>query len=339
MMAFIVRRILVLPVILIGLMTITFFLMHSIPGDPVRLYLGPDVTIRPEVVEALNKQWGFDKPLYVQYVRYVTNFFRGNLGKSIRTGQMVLRDLASRLPATMELALFSFSLVLLVGIPLGVLSAAFKDTVVDHASRLGSLLFLSTPNFWIGLLVIYIFFFHLRILPAPSGRLGILAPAPAHITGMYVVDSLLSGDMSTLFEALRHIIAPATVLALGSIGLIVRMLRASMLEILSLDYIRTAESKGLSRGRIFFTHALRNALIPTITILAVQIGLLLSGNVLIETVFTWPGIGLYFVESIQWLDYAPVIGTTVMIASAFVLANLLADILYAVIDPRIRYTS
>lgn len=338
MFTFIIRRIFALPFIILGLITITFFLMHSIPGDPVRLYLGPDVTVRPEVVEALNKQWGFDKPLYVQYLRYIANFICGNLGKSIHTGQPVLSDLLTRLPATLELAVFSFSLVLLVGIPLGVISAAFKNTIIDHTSRVGSLLFLSTPNFWIGLLVIYVFFFRLHILPSPSGRLGILATPPMHITGMYVLDSLLNGDMTALYDSLRHIIAPATVLALGSIGLIVRMLRASMLEILSLNYICTANSKGLTQTRVFFKHALRNALIPTITILAIQIGLLLSGNVLIETVFTWPGIGLYFVESIQWLDYAPVIGTTVMIAAAFVLANLLADVLYAVIDPRIRYT-
>ena len=337
MWTFILRRVLSLPLILLGISVITFILMHLIPGDPVRLFLGSEGAVQPEAIEALRRQWGLDKPLPIQYVRYIINLLHGDFGRSIHTGQPVFHDLINRFPATVELTIMSFLFVLILSVPLGVISAAKKDSWIDHISRLASLLFLSMPSFWFGLMIIYVFFFMLGIIPSPAGRLGIMDTPPPHITGLYTIDSLLAGDLQTFIKSLVYLIPPALTTSLTSIGLVVRMLRSSMVEVLQLNYIQAAEAKGLPHFAILYRHAFRNALIPTITVLAVQLGSLLGGNVVIETVFNWPGIGLYFVESIQWLDYAPVMGVAILLAAVFVIANFLADIAYALIDPRIRY--
>jgi len=335
--AFLARRALALPLILLGVSAVTFVLMHLIPGDPVRIFLGSEGAVPPEAIERLRAQWGLDKPLYIQYFYYIANLLRGDLGYAIHTAQPVSQDLLRRLPATLELSMAGFTIALLVSIPLGIISAVKKDTWIDHVSRVTSLFFLSMPNFWVGLMLIYLLYFTFKVVPAPMGRLGLTDTPPPFITGLYTIDSLLAGDLSTFVKSLKQLILPALVLSFTSIGLIVRMLRSSMLEILQMDYIRTAEAKGLSYFVINCKHALRNALIPTITILAIQLGSLMGGNVVVETVFNWPGIGLYFVTAIQWLDYAPVIGIAVMIATIFVLFNFIADVVYALVDPRIKY--
>ncbi|HAF69818.1 MAG: Dipeptide transport system permease protein dppB [Acetothermia bacterium 64_32] len=337
MSAFLARRALALPLILLGVSAVTFVLMHLIPGDPVRIFLGSEGAVPPEAIERLRAQWGLDKPLYIQYFYYIANLLRGDLGYAIHTAQPVSQDLLRRLPATLELSMAGFTIALLISIPLGIISAVKKDTWIDHLSRVTSLFFLSMPNFWIGLMLIYLLYFTFKVVPAPMGRLGLTDTPPPFITGLYTIDSLLAGDLSTFVKSLKQLILPALVLSFTSIGLIVRMLRSSMLEILQMDYIRTAEAKGLSYFVINCKHALRNALIPTITILAIQLGSLMGGNVVVETVFNWPGIGLYFVTAIQWLDYAPVIGIAVMIATIFVIFNFIADVVYALIDPRIKY--
>jgi peptide/nickel transport system permease protein len=336
LLRFVARRLLSLPLVLVGITVVTFALMHLVPGDPVRLLLGEGAT-DPRIIAALRQQWGLDRPLHVQYLHYLKNLARGELGVSIRSGRPVAWDLARYLPATVELGALSFLITLLLGIPLGVLSGAKANTLTDHASRLSSLLFLSMPSFWFGLILVYVGYYRLGVLPTPTGRLGMGQAGPPAVTGLYLVDSLVVGDSALFLRALWHLLPPAFTLALASVGLVVRLLRSSMVEILNQDYIRTAWAKGLPARAVFYIHALRNALIPTVTVLGIQFGSLFGGNVLIETVFAWPGVGLYFVESIQWLDYAPVLGATVLIATAFVSVNFLVDLTYAVLDPRIRY--
>jgi peptide/nickel transport system permease protein len=335
-LAFVFRRLASLPLVLVGITVVTFALMHLVPGDPVRLLLGEAAT-DPQIIEAMRRHWGLDRPLHVQYVHYIGNLLRGEMGVSIRSGRSVAWDLARYLPATVELGAVSFLITLLLGIPLGVISGARANTVTDHSSRLASLLFLSMPSFWFGLILVYVGYYLLGFLPTPTGRLGMTEIPPPTVTGLYLLDSLIAADGALFLRVLWHILPPAFTLALASVGLVVRMLRSSMVEILNQDYVRTAWAKGLPPRGVFYVHALRNALIPTVTVLGIQFGSLFGGNVLIETVFAWPGVGLYFVESIQWLDYAPVLGATALIATAFVTVNFLVDLTYAFLDPRIRY--
>jgi len=300
------------------------------------MYLGEGAQ-DPRVVAALDHEWGLDRPLPVQYVTYLRNLLRGNLGFSIHSGRPVADDLRHFLPATVELSLLSFLIAVAVGVPLGVLSGARVNTGADHASRIGSLLFLSMPSFWFGLIVIYVGYFVLGWLPSPTGRLGMTDIAPPPVTGLYTIDSVLAGDPGALVRALWYLLPPAFTLALPSLGLVVRMLRTSIVEVLGQDYVRTARSKGVAGRGVLYRHALRNALIPTVTVLGVQFGLLFSGNVLVEAVFSWPGIGGYLVQAIQWLDYSAVMGCTLLIAALFVAVNVLVDFTYAFLDPRVHY--
>jgi peptide/nickel transport system permease protein len=300
------------------------------------MYLGEGAQ-DPRVLQALHHEWGLDRPLPVQYVVYLRNLLRGNLGFSIHSGQPVADDLRHYLPATVELSLFSFVIAVALGVPLGVVSGARVNTGADHASRVGSLLFLSMPSFWFGLIVIYVGYFVLGWLPSPTGRLGMTDTAPPPVTGLYTIDSVLARDPGAFARALWYLLPPAFTLALPSLGLVVRMLRTSIVEVLSQDYVRTARSKGVAGRGVLYRHALRNALIPTVTVLGVQFGLLFSGNVLVESVFSWPGIGGYLVQAIQWLDYSAVMGCTLLIAILFVGVNVLVDFTYAVLDPRVHY--
>ncbi|HYM69991.1 MAG TPA: ABC transporter permease [bacterium] len=330
------RRLLAVPPIFVGITLVTFLLLHVVPGDPARMYLGEGAQ-DPRVLAALHREWGLDRPLPVQYVDYLRNLVRGNLGFSIHSGRPVAEDLRHFLPATVELSVLSFVLAVALGVPLGVLSGARVNTGADHASRVGSLLFLSMPSFWFGLIVIYVGYFLLGWLPSPTGRLGMTDTAPSPVTGLYTIDSVLAGDPGAFARALWYLLPPAVTLALPSLGLVVRMLRTSIVEVLSQDYVRTARSKGVASRGVLYRHALRNALIPTVTVLGVQFGLLFSGNVLVEAVFSWPGIGGYLVQAIQWLDYSAVMGCTLLIAGLFVAVNVLVDFTYAVLDPRVHY--
>ena len=336
MLPYIIRRLVAVALLIVGISLVTFTLVRMVPGDPVALYYG-GMPVSADVEEALRRQWGLDQPLPVQYLRYLGGVLRGNLGVSLASGRPIMDDLIRRFPATVELTLAGVFLALVAGIPLGVLAALHRNRLTDHALRIGSLVSLGMPNFWLGLVLIYVFGFLLNIFPPAEGRLASGIAAPARITGLYTIDSLLVGDLRAFQSALAQLAAPAITVALGLIAVIIRMLRAGMLEELGKDYVRTGRSKGLPARRVFFKHALRNAIIPTITVVSIQIGYLLGGNVLVEAVFAWPGVGLYYINAINALDYNAVIGATLLIAVVFALINLGVDILNAFIDPRIHY--
>jgi len=333
MSKYIVRRLVFLVITLIGVLTITFFLSRVLPGDPARLAAG--TRAGPEQVEALRRSLGLDRPLVEQYIRYITSVLRGDLGMSIRTRRPVITDLKEYFPATVELALFATLLCVLLGIPLGILSAVKQETLVDHTLRVAAVAAVSMPSFWLGLLLQLVFFRWLRILPA-TGRISLgLRPTP--ITGMYILDSLITQNWAALGSSLKHLVLPAMALAAGSIAQISRMMRSSLLEVVSHDYVRTARAKGLKESTVILKHALRNALLPTLTVIGLQIGVLLSGAVPVEVVFSWPGIGLYAVQSIVFVDFMAILGVTLLMTIVYTGMNLIVDILYGVLDPRVQY--
>ncbi|QTF10462.1 ABC transporter permease [Brenneria izadpanahii] len=315
-----------------GVCVITFIISHLIPGDPARLLAGDRAS--DEIVRHIRQQLGLDQPLYVQFYRYVGDLLHGNLGTSIRTGRLVLDDLRTFFPATLELAFFALLLALMLGVPLGVLSAVYRNRWLDHLVRLLAITGISTPAFWLGLGVIVLFYGHLNLLPG-GGRLDDWLDPPPHVTGFYTIDSLLSGDWEALWNSLQHLILPALTLAFVHLGIVARQIRSAMLEQLSEDYIRTARASGLPAWRVILGYALPNALIPSVTVLGLALGDLLYGAVLTETVFSWPGMGAYVVSSIQALDFPAVMGFAVVVSLAYVVVNLVVDLLYLWIDPRI----
>ncbi|PTA88998.1 peptide ABC transporter permease [Kosakonia sp. H7A] len=314
-----------------GVCVITFIISHLIPGDPARLLAGDRAS--DEIVQHIRQQLGLDLPLWQQFIRYVEQLLHGDLGISIRTGRPVLEDLKNFFPATLELAFCALIIALVVGVPLGVLSAVYKNRWLDHLVRLLALTGISTPAFWLGLGVIVLFYGKLNLLPG-GGRLDDWLDPPARVTGFYLIDSLLSGDLDVFFNALTHLILPATTLAFVHLGIVARQIRSAMLEQLSEDYIRTVLASGLSKFTIVVRYALPNALIPSVTVLGLALGDLLYGAVLTETVFAWPGMGAYVVSSIQALDFPAVMGFAIVVSFAYVLVNLFVDLLYLLIDPR-----
>lgn len=330
----IVRRLLFLVFVLFGLSLITFGLSHIIPGDPARLMAGPRAS--KSAVQKIREKYGLDDPLPVQYVNYVKGLAQGDLGTSFTTRRPVTEDLKRYLPATLELGAVAFVLATLVGIPLGVISSVQRDRLPDHVARFVSISGLALPVFWLAIMAQFIFFGQLGWLP-DGARIPIGMDPPPTVTGLYTIDAVLAGDWALFRLALFHLIMPAIVLAYGSLAVITRMVRGGMLEVLNQDYIRTARAKGLAANNVVFGHALKNAMLPTVTSLGLQIGLLLSGAFLVEIVFSWPGIGRYAVEAIQRLDYNATMATTLVIALIFVLMNLVVDILYLFLDPRISY--
>ncbi len=321
-----------LVLVMAGVCVITFIISHMIPGDPARLLAGDRAS--NEMVLHMRQQLGLDQPLYVQFYRYVIDLLHGNLGTSIRTGRPVLEDLRTFFPATLELALSALMLAIILGIPLGVLSAVYRNKLPDHLVRMMSVIGISTPAFWLGLGVIILFYGHLNMLPG-GGRLDDWMDPPTHITGFYVIDSILTGNRDALLNSLQHLLMPALTLAFVHMGIVARQIRSAMLEQMGEDYIRTARANGLSHWRVIICHALPNALIPSVTVLGLAMGDLLYGAVLTETVFAWPGMGAYVVSSIQALDFPAVMGFAVVVSFAYVLVNLLVDLLYVWIDPRI----
>jgi len=310
--------------------------MRLLPGNPAVMMLG--ITPTTEGAQAnLEAQMGLDKPVYSQYVLYLRDLLSGNLGFSWQTGRPVVKDLAQRFPATVELALLSLVAAVFVSIPLGVLSAIHKDSIVDHIARGIALVGIGMPLFWLGLLLIFVFFFLLGWAPAPMGRLPEWVEPPARITGMYLLDSLMTAHWTVFKIAFRQLLLPVFCLSLASFAYITRMVRSGMLEVLHEDYIHTARAKGLRELTITCKHALRNALIPTLTIVALALGRMLSGAVLVETVFAWPGMGKYTVDAIMNRDYAPVQGFIILSALIYAFLNLLVDVCYGILDPRIRY--
>jgi peptide/nickel transport system permease protein len=330
----IVRRLLFLVFVLFGLSLLTFGLSHIIPGDPARLMAGPRAS--KATVDKIREQYGLNDPLPQQYATYITNLAQGDLGTSFTTRRPVSEDLKRYLPATIELGAVAFVLATLVGIPLGILSSVRRDKLPDHVARFVSISGLALPVFWLAIMAQFVFFGSLGWLP-DGARIPIGMDGPPQVTGLYTIDALIAGDWELLRTTLLHLIMPATVLAYGSLAVITRMVRGGMLEVLNQDYIRTARAKGISPRRVIVGHAVKNAMLPTVTSLGLQIGLLLSGAFLVEIVFSWPGIGRYAVEAITDRDYNATMATTLIIALVFVLMNLVVDILYLFLDPRISY--
>jgi peptide/nickel transport system permease protein len=355
---YIMRRLLLLVPVLIGISIVTFAMLRLIPGDPARVMLGEHAT--QEAVAEIRARLGLNDPIPVQYLRYVESVVRLDLGRSIKTNRPVLQEIGQRLPATVELTLGAMFVACLIGIPAGIWAAYRHNSVFDLTTMFGAMLGVSMPVFWLGLMLAYVFGFRLKLLP-PSARLtigvemqtigeawGLTAGAASgssattltadeFFSGFYVLRTILTGNWAALRDVLSHLILPS--IALGSIpmALIARMTRSSMLEVLGEDYIRTARAKGLQERVVLLRHALKNAFLPIITVIGLQLGWLLGGAILTETIFSWPGLGRLTVDRILSRDYPVVQGSVLVIALIFVVVNLLVDISYAYFDPRIRF--
>ncbi len=327
------RRILLSLIALIGITLLVFILSHVVPGDPARLAAGPQA--REAQVESVRKEYGLDKPLPQQYLIYMSDLFQGNLGKSLQSRRPVSEDLVDYFPATLELTLAATLLAVIGGIAFGILSAVHKNEWIDHLTRVISLGGVSIPVFWLGLVLVLIFYRALGWLPF-GGRLDPSLSPPVHITGLYILDSLLTANWQTLGSSIAYLILPAVTLAFSSLGVVSRMTRASLLDTLQEDYIRTARGKGLQERLVLMRHALKNALIPVTTIVGLQFGGLLGGAFLVEVIFSWPGLGTYAMKAIMFLDYNGIIGVTLLTGLVFMIVNLLVDLTYLTIDPRIR---
>lgn len=325
------RLIAAIPTVL-GVIVVTFLLTRALPGDPAAYFAGPAAT--QEAIEQIRVSLGLDRSLPEQFLVYLGELLRGDLGNSLTTGQTVLSDLLTRLPASLELTLAGLLFALTLALPLGILAATRPDSWFDHGVRLLATAGVSLPTFFTGLLLIYIFYFRLGIAPAPVGRLAILYSAPEPVTGLFLVDSLLAGELDTLWAALKQLLLPAITLGLFALAPLARVTRAAMLGVLSSDYIRTARASGLAPSTILFAYAFRNAMLPVLTTLGVVFSFLLGANVLVEKVFAWPGIGSYAVSALIASDYAAVQGFVLTMALLYVVLNLLIDLLYTVIDPR-----
>lgn len=326
------RRAAFLVLIVFGVSVITFTISHLIPGDPARLIAGDRAT--DAIVAAIRHRLGLDQPLYVQYWLYIKDLLHGDLGTSIRTGRPVTQDIAAFFPATMELVIVALLIAIAVGIPLGVASAVWRDGAIDQVARAFAVTGISTPAFWLGLIVLWLFYGRLGWLPS-GGMIDPFVAPPTRITGVYLLDAVLTGNGAAFMSSLRHVILPAATLGFVHIGIIARQIRSAMLDQLGEDYIRTARAAGLSKARVVLGHALPNAMIPSVTVLGLAFGDLLYGAVLTETIFAWPGMGSYVVDSIQALDFPAVMGFTVVVSFAYVIVNLLVDLAYLTLDPRI----
>jgi peptide/nickel transport system permease protein len=332
---YIARRSLLLLPMFIGITLMSFVLSHAVPADPVTANLGEQAAADPTIVAAFRHRWGLDQPLYRQYLVYLWNLGHGNMGTSISTRQPVLLDLREHLPATIEIAVTAMLLSLLVGVPLGMLAAVNRERPIDQAARVVSLVGVSTPVFWLGIIAIVVFYAQLGWAPAP-GRLSPTMTPPPLRTGFLLIDALLASRPHAAMDWLEHLILPSVVLSSYSLGIVTRMMRGSMLEVLGEEYVRTARAKGVTRGVVIVKHAARNALIPLITVVGLSFGGLLSGAVVTETVFSWPGLGLYAFSSATSFDFPAIMGTGIVVATVYVLVNLAVDIAYAFFDPRIR---
>lgn len=321
--------------VVIGVVVISFLLTRALPGDPAVYFAG--VMADEASIEETRVAMGLDKPLVQQFAIYVGDLLRGDLGQSLSSGRPVATDLANRLPASLELTLSALLLACAIAIPLGVLAATRPGTWVDHLCRVVVTAGVSLPTFFTGILLIYIFYYLMGIAPSPLGRLDFIYIDPDHVTGFYLIDAALMGDWETWRGAAKQLILPASTLALFTLAPIARMTRASMLTALSSDFIRTARAAGLSRRKVLYGYAFRNALLPVVTTLGMVFSFALGANVLVEKVFAWPGIGSYAVEALVVSDYAAVQGFVLAMALLFVLLNLVIDLLYTAIDPRFGF--
>jgi len=318
---------------LAGIVVVTFILTRALPGDPAAYFAGPAADARS--IAQIREQLGLDRPLPIQFLSYVTDLLQGDLGRSISTGQPVAEALMQRLPASLELTLFALLLSALIAIPLGVAAARRPDSWVDQACRLLVTAGVSLPTFFTGLLLVYVFYFILGWAPPPLGRLDLVYISPPQVTGFFTIDALLDGDFATFRAALAQLVLPAMTLALFTLAPIARMTRASMIQALGSEFIRTARASGLSERKIVYTYAFRNAMLPVVTTLGMVFSFMLGANVLVEKVFAWPGIGSFAVEALVVSDYAAVQGFVLAMAVLFVLLNLLIDVVYTLADPRV----
>ncbi|HKI93152.1 MAG TPA: ABC transporter permease [Gaiellaceae bacterium] len=338
MLQWLSRRLLTSAVTLFGVITITFVLARIVPSNPAAVYIGP--LARPAEIARVTKQLGLDRPLPVQYATYMRNLFEGDWGTSLATKEPVLGGIATRLPATLELIVSAMALAIALGIPLGVVAARHRGRAPDGLVRIGSVFGISMPVFWLGLLLQALFSGKLGLLPATSRlslETSVLNPIP-HVTGFAIFDALVGGDWAGLGDAARHLILPALTLAAYPVGLVARMTRASMLDVLGQDYVRTARTFGLGERRILWQLALRNAFPPTLTVIGLSSAYLLTGTFFVELVYDWPGIGQFATNALLNLDYPVIMGITLFGAIGFLSINLLVDVLQARLDPRVRLT-
>jgi peptide/nickel transport system permease protein len=313
---------------------IVFLIATQVPADPVLAQLGDLQSADKELVAAYRRKWGLDLPIWQQYLLYLQGLTRGDLGESISTHRPVLEDIRQYAPATIELATIAFILSLLVSIPLGVLAAVKRDTPIDHVARLVSLIGVSAPTFWLAFIMLAVFYGGLQIAPGP-GRLDVTALPPPKWSGLLLLDSAIAGQWETFRDAAAHLVLPSIVLAASIVGLLTRTVRASMLEALAQDYVRVARAKGLRETAIVVRHALPNALVPVVTLGGIAYAILLTGAVMTETIFSWPGLGRYTFRSAIALDFPGIMGITLVVAVVYLVINLIVDLSYALIDPRV----
>ena len=328
------KRLLMAVPSLVGVVIVTFLLTRALPGDPAAYFAGPAAT--KEAIEQIRVSLGLDKPLIVQFGRYLGDLTRGDLGNSLTTGQPVGKEIRERLPASAELTLLGLILSISIAVPLGILAATRPGSLVDHACRVLATAGVSLPVFFTGLILVYVFYYLLGWAPAPLGRLDVFYSPPPQVTGFYLIDSAIARDGELFLASLKQLILPAATLGIFSLAPIARMTRASMLAVLASDFVRTARASGLAPYTVIVTYAFRNAMIPVVTTLGMVFSFLLGANVLVEKVFAWPGIGSFAVEALIASDFAPVQGFVLTMAVMYVALNLLIDILYGLIDPRVR---
>jgi len=331
----ILRRLVLAAFVVWGVTLITFFLSHVVPGDPARLIAGPRAS--PAAIANVRAEFGLQKPLPQQYLTYMSDLGHGNLGISFVSHRAVSQDLVSDFPATLELTLYALVFGSLLAVLAALLSVRRRGSATETGVQLLSVTTLSVPAFWAALILQLIVAVNLGWLPL-TGRLSTGVAAPPHLTGLYTVDALLTGQLGTFADALQHLVLPAFALGLAVFGLMARIMRASLLEVIGEDYVRTAEAKGLSETRVLLRHVLRNAMLPGVTVLGLQFGLLAGGIFVVEYIFAWPGIGAYAFNAFQASDYNGVMGVTLLVGVLYVLANLAVDLTYLYLDPRIRYT-
>jgi len=332
MFRYLQRRLVTLIVTLLGIMAVTFFISLVVPVDPLASIAGPQAS--QETVNQLRKLYGFDQPIYIQFGRYVKRLLHGDLGASFQTARPVLDDILQYFPATIELATLALIISIIIGIPLGVVSSVYRNSPIDHFSRVLSLIGVSVPVFWSGLVLLLLFYFKLDWLPEP-GRLNVMLIEPKRFTGMILIDSLIAGNLEVFWDAMKHMVLPAAVLSFYGLAGVARIVRSSMLDVLSEEYIKTARIKGLNEFSVLTRHALRNALVPAVTVIGLTYGFLLEGAVLTEIIFSWPGLGRYLALAFLTLDLNAIVGGTMVVALAYCLINLIVDIIYAFLNPKI----
>jgi len=333
MLGYLLRRVIATIPVVVLISLLVFLLIHAAPGDPADLLLSEEAS--PQDIADARRRWGLDQPIYIQYLRFLANILSGDLGTSFRYADPVITLIGERLPATIELAIASLLIAIILGIPLGVWAGAKPNSWADNLGSMFGFFGISMPNFWFGIMLILVVSGYFNWLPS-SGR-STYGVAQGSETSFYIIQSLAAGNMKAAWDGIKFVIMPAIALGTGMMGLIMRVTRSSVLEIMNEDYVRTARAKGLGERTVLWRHVLRNALVPIITVVGLELGTLLSGSIIVETVFAWPGSGSLLIAAIQSRDYPLITGTVLTYTIAFVVINFTIDILYALIDPRIRF--